>query len=65
MKRAHNPRLLTRFAVGSLVAFVAIGAALSVVVSGQLRHRQEQAAQYHAEFVVNSILLFELRGRTW
>jgi signal transduction histidine kinase len=55
-ERDRPPRLVTRFALSSLVAFVAIGAVFSLVVSNELRARQEQAAEFHAEFVTNSIL---------
>jgi signal transduction histidine kinase len=60
MKRSQNPRLVSRFAVSSLVAFVAVGAALSLVVSTQLRERQEELAEFHALFLVDSILRYEL-----
>src|ERR1041385_6528683 len=52
------PRLVTRFALSSLVAFLAIGAALSWLVSEQLRGRQEDLARSHAEVVANSVLRY-------
>ena len=58
MKRPRHLRLVSTFAIGSLIAFVVIGAALSVVVSRQLRNRQEAFAQFHAEFVAGSILRY-------
>jgi signal transduction histidine kinase len=61
MGRRHGPRLATRFAISSLIAFAAVGLALSVVVSHQLRDRQEAAATYHATFVADSILRYIVR----
>ena len=58
--RLRRWRLVGRFALASLVAFVAIGVALSVVLSGQVVDQQEQAARSHAEFVTNSILRYHL-----
>jgi signal transduction histidine kinase len=59
MKRPRHLRLVSTFAIGSLIAFVVIGAALSVVVSRQLRNRQEAFARFHAQFVADSILRYE------
>jgi len=59
MKRPRHLPLVSTFAIGSLIAFVVIGTALSVVVSRQLRNRQEAFAQFHAEFVADSILRYE------
>jgi signal transduction histidine kinase len=59
MKRPRHLRLVSTFALGSLIAFVVIGAALSVVVSRQLRNRQEASARFHAQFVADSILRYE------
>lgn len=60
MRRAQEVRLVTRFALTSLVAFVAVGVTLSIVVTSQIRHRQEDLAKFHAVFVVDSILRYEL-----
>src|SRR2546430_2603757 len=56
MGRKGSSRLVARFALSSLVAFLALGAILSVVMSRQLRGRAEDAAQFHAQFVADSIL---------
>jgi signal transduction histidine kinase len=61
MRRQGSSRLVTRFALSSLVAFLAIGAILAVVVSGQLRSRQEDAAQFHAQFVADSVLAYVVK----
>src|SRR5712692_6869083 len=55
-----SSRLMTRFALGSLLAFLAVGITVSVVVSRELRNRQEDAARFHAQFVAESILRYEL-----
>src|SRR5438094_434273 len=60
MRRAHPERLVTRFALGSLVAFLAIGGALSVALSRQFRARGEAEARSYAEFVTDSILRYRL-----
>jgi len=57
-----SSRLMTRFALGSLVAFLGVGITLSVVVSRELRNRQEDAARFHAQFVADSILRYELNA---
>jgi len=62
MKRWSGTGLVTRFAVTSLIAFVAVGGLLAVLVSQQVRARQEEAAKFHAEFVVASILQHALRA---
>jgi signal transduction histidine kinase len=60
MRRAQEIRLVARFALTSLAAFVAIGVMLSMVVTRQIRERQEDHAKYHAVFLVDSILRYEL-----
>jgi two-component system NarL family sensor kinase len=61
--RLSRWRLVGRFALASLVAFVAIGVALSVVLSRQAVDQQEEAARSHAEFVSNSIVRYQLTAR--
>ncbi len=56
----REQRLVTRFALGSLIAFVAIGLALPVTISRQLRSRGEDQAEGHAAFVTEAILRYEL-----
>jgi signal transduction histidine kinase len=58
VSRRHSPRLAARFAVSILIAFAGVGFVLSVVVSRQLRDRQEAAANYHTVFVTDSILRY-------
>src|SRR5438445_9072353 len=66
--RAHpfTPRwrlgLVGRFALVSLVAFVVIGAALSILTNRQVIRTQELDAQFHAQFVADSLLAQRLRG---
>jgi signal transduction histidine kinase len=61
MKGRRGSKLVVRFAVSSLVVFMAIGSLLAVVVSREVRAREEDAAQFHAMFVTNSILKYALR----
>ena len=56
----ESPRLGTRFALTSLIAFIVIGVVLAFGISGQLRKREEQAATDHALFVAKSILPYEV-----
>src|SRR5919201_6712258 len=54
--------LVGRFAVAALVAFVAIGAAISILTNRQVIKTQELDAQFHAEFVAESLLAHKLKG---
>jgi signal transduction histidine kinase len=59
---AHRPRLAAKFAVAGLVAFVAIGIAVSQVMIRAARTEAEDQAQVHANFVVASVLGPALEG---
>jgi signal transduction histidine kinase len=61
-RRARSGLVLS-FALASLVAFVAIGLALSTLVGRRLVERQVEAAEFHAQFVAETILRHELRPR--
>src|SRR5919197_11867 len=54
--------LVGRFAVAALVAFVAIGSAISILTNRQVIKTQELDAQFHAEFVAESLLAHKLKG---
>ena len=58
-----RPGLVGSFALASLTAIVVLWGALSFVVSRQLVRSGEQAAQFHAEFVTDSILRYQLHPR--
>src|SRR5438067_478958 len=58
--RTGTSRLLVRFTVSALVAFLLIGSGLAFVLSRQIRTREEDDASAHATFVVNSILAYEM-----
>jgi signal transduction histidine kinase len=60
--RERRPALVGRFALASFVVFLATGAVLSMILSRQFVTRQEQAAEFHAHFVVDSILRYRLQG---
>jgi two-component system NarL family sensor kinase len=62
-QRRARSRLVLPFALASLVAFVAIGLALSTLVGRRLVERQVDAAEFHAQFVAETILRHELRPR--
>lgn len=61
-RRARSGLVLS-FALASLVAFIAIGLALSTLVGRLLVDRQVEAAEFHAQFVAETILRHELRPR--
>lgn len=65
--RAKSPsdsnRLVLRFALVSLAAFLLIGAAVAVVVSSQLRRQAESSAEFHAQTITNSVLRYEFEPR--
>ena len=47
---------MLRFALSSLVAFLALGLLVSSVVSSLIRHRAEDAARGHARYVTEAVL---------
>lgn len=62
MKAIEDRALVLRFALGSLVVFIIVAGVLAWTVTQELRTSQERAAEFHAEFVVDTILAPELRG---
>jgi signal transduction histidine kinase len=60
---ARRWTLVGRFAAASVIAFVAIGVTLSMLLSRELLTQQQDAAENHAEFVTNSILRSELSAK--
>ncbi len=61
--RRARSGLVLPFALASLVAFVAIGFALSTLVGRRLVDGQVKAAELHASFVAETILRYELRPK--
>ena len=55
--------LVGSFALASLMAFAAVWVGLSLVVSRQVVSSGENGAQFHAEFVTDSILRYQLSPR--
>jgi signal transduction histidine kinase len=60
MSRLGRPGLVGRFALGALAVFLIVGLLLWLFVSAQLKSKQEQFAQFHAQFVTRSILDHEV-----
>jgi signal transduction histidine kinase len=58
----RRPGLIGTFALASLLAFAAIGIAITVLTNRQVVRAQELDAQNHAEFVTRSLLEHELRS---
>jgi signal transduction histidine kinase len=52
----REPRLVLRFAVSSLVAFILVGSAISYLAVRQVRSRAETVATFHARFVADAVL---------
>ena len=60
--RDDRPGLVLRFALTSLVAFLAVGAVVGVLAVRQVRGRAEQVADFHARFVATTLLTPVLRA---
>jgi signal transduction histidine kinase len=58
-----RPGLVGSFALASLMAFALLWGALSFVVSRQVVRTGEQNAQFHAQFVTDSILRYQVTAR--
>jgi signal transduction histidine kinase len=58
----RRPGLVGTFALASLVAFAGIGVAITVLTNRQVIRAQELDAQYHAQFVTDSLLSYRLEG---
>jgi len=63
MAFSENPRLGTKFALTTLLAFVVIGVVLAFGISSQVRTREEKVATDHAMFVANAILPYEITAQ--
>ena len=57
-----RPRLVRRFALASLAAFLLIGAGVTFVTVRTVRDRAEDHATFHANYVVNAVLAPSLGG---
>jgi signal transduction histidine kinase len=60
MSASHSRSLWLRFALSMLVAFIAIGVSLAVVARRQLQRQEEGAATYHAQYVTNALLRYQV-----
>jgi len=56
------PRLILRFAAGSLVAFLLVGVGVGALVVHYVRERVERIGTFHAQFVTRAVLAPALRG---
>jgi signal transduction histidine kinase len=56
MARTHEPRLVLRFAVASLLVFLVVGVAAMVLIVRSARDRAERAGAEHASFVADAVL---------
>jgi signal transduction histidine kinase len=60
--RQDRPRLVLRFAVWALLAFIVVGTLISFEAVHEVRHRAEDLATKHAEFAGNAVLSPMLQG---
>ncbi len=56
------PRLILRFAAGSLVAFLLVGVGVGALVVHYVRGRVERIGTFHAQFVARAVLAPAFRG---
>ncbi len=59
---SSRPRLVRRFALASLAAFVVIGAVVTFAMVRVVRERAEANAGFHASYIVNAVLAPGLQG---
>ncbi len=57
-----TPRLVLRFAVGSLVAFVVVGAGVGALLVRYVRMQAEERGTFHARFIAQAVLPLALQG---
>ena len=62
MARTHEPRLVLRFALASLLVFLVVGIAAMVLLVRSARDRAERAGAEHATFVADAVLAPTLEG---
>ena len=62
MARTHEPRLVLRFALASLLVFLVVGIAAMVLIIRSARDRAERAGAEHATFVADAVLAPTLEG---
>jgi diguanylate cyclase (GGDEF)-like protein/PAS domain S-box-containing protein len=60
VRRLAHFGLVRRFAVSAVIVFTVVAVVLLTIMTNQLRTSQESAAQFHAVFVTNSVLRFQL-----
>jgi signal transduction histidine kinase len=58
----RSPRLVVRFAVGSLVAFVLVGAGVGAVLVRYVRIQAEERGMFHATFMAKAVLPLAFTG---
>ena len=62
MGSTREPRLVLRFAVASLIAFVLVGAGAMLLMMHYAVQRAEAVGTFHAQYVVESVLAPALQG---
>ncbi len=60
VSRLSRIGLVRRFAISALLIFTVVALVLLTLMTGQIRASEESSAQFHATFVANSILRYEL-----
>jgi signal transduction histidine kinase len=59
---SRSPRLVTRFAVASLVAFALVGTGVGAVLVRYVRIEAERRGTFHARFIASAVLPLALDG---
>jgi signal transduction histidine kinase len=59
---ARQPRLVARFAIGTLVAFVLVATGVGAVLVRYVRIQAEERGSFHAAFIAEAVLPLALRG---
>jgi signal transduction histidine kinase len=61
-QEARSPRLVVRFAVGSFVAFLLVGAGVGGILVRYVRIQAEQRGSFHARFIADAVLPLAFEG---
>jgi signal transduction histidine kinase len=61
-RSSRSPRLVARFAVGSLVAFLLVGTGVGAILVRFVRMQAEERGSFHARFIADAVLPLALNG---
>jgi signal transduction histidine kinase len=61
-RSSGSPRLVARFAIGTLVAFLLVGTVVGAILVRHVRVEAEQRGTFHARFIADAVLPLALDG---